>query len=221
MQLPQPIRMLLCEDQTLMREGLKTILELDGGEPPFQIVGEAGDGEEAVRLALRLLPDVVLMDVQMPKQSGVQSTAAISATLANTRVIILTTFDNDDYVFNAIKAGAVGYLLKDMPANELVATIRRIHEGESFIQPKIATKLLLELGRRGRLAKDSTVEEELSQRELDVLKLLAEGTSNRDIASQLVLAEGTVKNHVSNILYKLHAANRTQAARMARDLGLL
>ncbi len=218
----RPIRILICEDQTLMREGLKTILELDDGSPPFEIIGEAGDGEEAVRQASRLSPDIALMDIQMPKQNGVQATAAISATLPATRVIILTTFDNDDYVFEAIKAGAMGYLLKDTPGNELAATIRRVHLGESFIQAKVATKLLMEFGRRGPGEKGAQSEEEdLSQRELDVLKLLAQGASNRDIAARLILAEGTIKNHVSSILIKLHAANRTQAANMARERGLI
>lgn len=218
----RPIRILICEDQTLMREGLKTILELDDGAPPFDIIGEASDGEEAVRQASRLAPDIVLMDIQMPKQNGVQATAAISAILPATRVIILTTFDNEDYVFEAIKAGAMGYLLKDTPANDLAATIRRVRQGESFIQPQVATRLLMEFGRRGTGAKGaSDEEEELSQRELDVLKLLAQGASNRDIAARLVLAEGTIKNHVSSILLKLHAANRTQAANMARERGLI
>jgi DNA-binding NarL/FixJ family response regulator len=218
----QPIRILICEDQTLMREGLKTILELDGGEPPFEIIGEAADGEEAVRQARKLSPDVALMDIQMPRQNGVQATAAITTTLPATRVIILTTFDNDDYVFEAIKAGAMGYLLKDTPANELAATIRRVQQGESFIQPQVATKLLMEFGRRGTITRDQASEDEdLSQRELDVLKLLAQGASNREIASRLVLAEGTIKNHVSNILIKLHAANRTQAANLARERGFI
>lgn len=218
----RPIRILICEDQTLMREGLKTILELDGGEPPFEIIGEAADGEEAVLQARKLSPDVALMDIQMPRQNGVQATAAITTLLPATRVIILTTFDNDDYVFEAIKAGAMGYLLKDTPANELAATIRRVQQGESFIQPQVATKLLMEFGRRGAITKGQASEDEdLSQRELDVLKLLAQGASNREIASRLVLAEGTIKNHVSNILIKLHAANRTQAANLARERGLI
>jgi DNA-binding NarL/FixJ family response regulator len=218
----QPIRILICEDQTLMREGLKTILELDGGEPPFEIIGEAADGEEAVRQARTLSPDVALMDIQMPRQNGVQATAAITTTLPATRVIILTTFDNDDYVFEAIKAGAMGYLLKDTPANELAATIRRVQQGESFIQPQVATKLLMEFGRRGTITRGQASEDEdLSQRELDVLKLLAQGASNREIATRLVLAEGTIKNHVSNILIKLHAANRTQAATLARERGFI
>lgn len=222
MQQPSAIRLLICEDQTLMREGLKTILELDGGTPPFEIVGEAANGEEAVRQAKTLAPDVVLMDIRMPKQNGVQATAAITTSLPATRVIILTTFDNEDYVFEAIKAGAMGYLLKDTPATELAATIRRVYQGESFIQPTVATRLLMEFGKRSTLPKSAASEgEDLSQREQEVLKLLAQGASNREIAEHLVLAEGTVKNHVSSILIKLHAANRTQAAKLARERGLI
>ena len=222
-----PIRVLVCEDQTLMREGLRTVLDL---EPGFSVVGTAMDGAEAVRLAQVLRPDIVLMDVQMPRQNGVQATAAITARGLPSRVIILTTFDYEDYVFDAIKAGAVGYLLKDTPAAELAATIRRVHAGDSFIQPKVATKLLMEFGRKGggpAPAESSTPTsgelgpEQLSQREVDVLRLLAQGASNRDIADQLILAEGTVKNHVSSILMKLHANNRTQAANLARERGLI
>ncbi len=228
-----PIRLLLCEDQTLMRQGLRTVLDL---EPGFVVVGEAADGAEAVRLAAELRPDIILMDVQMPRQNGVQATAAITARGLPARVIILTTFDYEDYVFDAIKAGAVGYLLKDTPADELAETIRRVWAGESFIQPNVATRLLMEFGRRGGVggvggavargegrehASGMEAPDELSQREVDVLRLLAHGASNRDIAEQLVLAEGTVKNHVSSILMKLHAANRTQAANLARERGLI
>lgn len=225
------IRILLCEDQTLMRQGLRTVLDL---EPGFRVVGEAADGAEGVRLATQLQPDIILMDIQMPVQNGVQATAAITARGLSARVIILTTFDYEDYVFDAIKAGAVGYLLKDTPASELAETIRGVHAGESFIQPKVATKLLMEFGRRGVEASGAPraegrephppaaeAPEGLSQREVDVLRLLAQGASNRDIAERLVLAEGTVKNHVSSILMKLHAANRTQAANLARERGLI
>jgi two-component system response regulator DegU len=223
----RPIRLLICEDQTLMREGLRTVLEL---EPGFAVVGEAADGAEAVRQAEQLRPDVVLMDIQMPRQNGVQATAAITARGLPCRVVILTTFDYEDYVFDAIKAGAMAYLLKDTPAAELAATIRRVYAGEAFIQPKVATKLLMEFGRRGvegqrpPTREDGEAEgspEDLSQREVDVLRLLAQGASNREIAERLVLAEGTVKNYVSTILMKLHAANRTQAANLARERGLI
>src|ERR1051326_2321192 len=201
------IRILLCEDQTLMRQGLRTILEL---EPGLEVVGEAADGEGAVRQyhKLRALgngPDIVLMDIQMPHMSGVQATAEITNSNPAARVIILTTFDYEDYVFDAIKAGAMGYLLKDVPAEELMGTIRRVHAGEPSIQSKIANKLLIEFGRKGRQQAGQVrrpQREAVRPREIEILKLLAEGASNRKIAEQLTLAEGTVKNHVSNILSK-------------------
>lgn len=220
------IRILLCEDQTLMRQGLHTVLEL---EPGFEVIGEAANGEEAIAQYEVLHsqgkgPDIVLMDVQMPRKNGVQATAAITASHPEARVIILTTFDYEDYVFEAIKAGAMGYLLKDVPADELASTIRKVYRGEPFIQPKVASKLLVEFGRKGRAPSAQGAggpDEELSSREIEVLKLLTAGASNRDIADQLVLAEGTVKNHVSNILSKLHAENRTQAANVARERKII
>jgi len=233
------IHILLCEDQTLMRQGLRTILEL---EDDFVVVGEACDGEEAVQHYQALKqqgerPDVVLMDIQMPRMNGVEATAILTSQDPTARIIMLTTFDYEDYVFEAVKAGAMGYLLKDVPSHELAGTIRRVYAGEPFIQPKIATRLLMELGRKGRTTPTSPISstinapvpsipiaeeqspEELSLREIEVIKLLAAGASNREIADTLVLAEGTVKNHVSNILGKLHAENRTQAANMARKRG--
>lgn len=213
------ITLLIAEDQTLMREGLRTILELEDG---FAVVGLAADGEQAVAQALALRPDVVLMDVQMPRLDGVQATARIAAALPATRVIILTTFDYDEYVFDGLKAGARGYLLKDTPAAELLATIRRVHAGESIVQPSVATRLIVEFGRgRAGGAPPAPPYEPLSERELAVLRLLADGHSNRAIGQQLALAEGTVKNYVSLILDKLQAANRTQAARLAREQGLI
>jgi DNA-binding NarL/FixJ family response regulator len=208
------IRILLAEDQTLLRQGLRTILEL---EPGVTVVGEAADGEQAVRQAVTLQPDIVLMDIQMPERSGVEAAALITAACPRTRVIVLTTFDYDEYVFNAIKGGAMGYLLKDVPAPQLIDTIRRVHAGESFIQPSVASKVLLEYGRRPSLPPG----EELTEREREVLDFLAAGASNREIAERLFLAEGTVKNHVSNILGKLHAANRTHAVALAREQGLI
>jgi DNA-binding NarL/FixJ family response regulator len=209
----EPIRILLVEDQTLMRQGLRTILSL---EPGMEVVGEAADGEAGIRQALGLRPDVILMDVQMPGMSGIEAIAAICAVWPEARIIILTTFGRDEYVFQGIRAGAVGYLLKDAPADDLVQTIRRIHAGEVFIQPEIASRLLREL-----ITPQDWLAEPLSEREREVLVLVAQGYSNREIAERLVLAEGTVKNHVSNILGKLQVENRTQAADIARRHGLI
>jgi DNA-binding NarL/FixJ family response regulator len=207
------IRILIVEDQTLMRHGLRTILDL---EPGMEVIGEAATGEEGLRCALDLRPDVILMDVQMPGISGVEATAAITRAWPEARIIILTTFDRDDYVFQGVRAGALGYLLKDTPAEQLIATIQRIYAGEVFIQPEIASRALREL-----MHPETQPLEALSDREREVLVLLAQGLSNRDIAEKLVITEGTVKNHVSNVLGKLQAENRTQAADIARRRGLV
>lgn len=207
----EPMRILLVEDQTLMRQGLRTILDL---EPGLRVVGEASDGAAGLRLALALRPDVILRDVQLPKLSGIEATATICATWPQAKVIILTTFDRDDYVFHSVRAGAVGYLLKDVSATQLSDTIRRVHGGEVFIQPAIASRVLRELVRPQGSPLDT-----LSEREREVLVLLAQGVSNREIAEKLFITEGTVKNHVSSILTKLHAENRTRAADIARRHG--
>lgn len=209
----KPIRILLAEDQTLMRQGLKTILELESG---FEVAGEAEDGKSAVKLALQLRPDIILMDVQMPQMNGVEATAAICRAWPQARVIILTTFDRDDYVFQGVRAGAVGYLLKDLPSPKLIETIRRVHDGEIFIQPEIASRTL-----RAALHSPGDLIEPLTEREREVLVMLAQGIPNKEIADKLHLAEGTVKNHVSNILGKLQAQNRTEAADIARKRGLI
>ena len=209
----EPIRILIVEDQTLMRQGLKTILDL---EPGLRVAGEAADGEAGVRLALDLRPDVILMDVQMPVMDGIEATGAICAAWPEAKIIILTTFGRDDYVFQGVRAGALGFLLKDTPADDLIETVRRVHAGEPIIQPEIASRLLREL-----INPQDTPIERLSDREREVLVLVAQGQSNREIAESLVLAEGTVKNHVSNVLSKLQAENRTQAADIARRYGLL
>jgi DNA-binding NarL/FixJ family response regulator len=209
----EPIRILLVEDQTLMRQGLRTILDL---EPGLQVVGEAGDGERGMHMALDLRPDVILMDVQMPGMSGIEAIAAICVVWPEARIIILTTFRRDDYVYEGVRAGAVGFMLKDAPADYLIQTIHRVHAGEVFIQAEIASRMLREL-----IRPQAAPIEPLSDREQEVLILLAQGHANREIAEQLVLAEGTVKNHVSNILAKLQAENRTQAADIARRYGLI
>lgn len=207
------IRILIVEDQTLMRQGLRTILDL---EPGFSVIGEAVNGDDGMRQALALRPDVILMDVQMPVLNGVEATAALCGAWPAARIVILTTFDRDDYVFQAVRAGALGYLLKDTPAEQLIATLRHVAAGEAFIQPEIASRALREL-----MHPAAAAIEPLSDREREVLVLLAQGRSNREIAETLVITEGTVKNHVSNILAKLQAENRTQAADIARRRGLL
>ena len=207
------IRILLAEDQTLMRQGLKTLLEL---EPGLKVIAEAADGREAVKLALQLRPDITLMDVQMPNLNGVEATAEICRAWPEAKVIILTTFDRDDYVFQGVRAGAMGYLLKDLPAQKLFETIRKVHTGEPFIQPEIASRTL-----RASLHTAHDLIEPLSDREREVLVMLAQGIPNKEIADKLHIAEGTVKNHVSNILGKLQVQNRTQAADLARRRGLV
>jgi DNA-binding NarL/FixJ family response regulator len=207
------LRILLAEDQTLMRQGLKTILEL---EPGFRVAGEAEDGQAAVKFALHMRPDIILMDVQMPKLNGVEATAAICREWPEAKIIILTTFDRDDYVFQGVRAGARGYLLKDVPATQLIATINLVNTGETLIQPEIASRAL-----RTALHAPGELAEPLSEREREILVLLAQGVPNKEIAGKLHIAEGTVKNHVTNILGKLQAQNRTQAADIARRRGLI
>jgi DNA-binding NarL/FixJ family response regulator len=215
-----PIKLLVCEDQTLMRQGLVTILGL---EPGIQVVGEAGNGQEAIEKVAQLRPDVVLMDVQMPVMDGVEATQVITGRYAGTKVVILTTFDYEEYVFEGVKAGAMGYMLKDTPAPELASTIKRVHAGEKFIQPAVASKILFEFAKTGGTGRSSPVPdyEPLSEREIEITSRLAQGMSNREIADDLALAEGTVKNYVSTILAKLHAANRVQAINLARERKII
>jgi len=212
------INLLICEDQTLMRQGLVTILGL---EPGIEVVGEAGDGREAIEKVRELKPDIVLMDVQMPVMGGVEATRIITGEYPNTRIIILTTFDYEEYVFEGVKAGALGYMLKDTPAPELVSTIKRIYAGERFIQPAVASKLLFEFAKADQRKPINADFEPLSERETTIISRLAQGMSNREVAEDLALAEGTVRNHVSNILSKLHAANRVQAINLARQHKLI
>ncbi len=214
------IRILLVDDQQLFREGLRTLLSV---QPGFEVVGEAGNGEEALRLAAMLHPQVVLMDVRMPVLDGVAATRRLRAALPECRVIVLTTFDDDEYVFEALRVGAVGYLLKDAPSEKLFEAIRLAARGESFLQPSVAAKVVAEFARLAGQApaRSQPLPSPLSDRELDILRLLATGASNRDIAAQLVITEGTVKNHITNILVKLGVSDRTQAALKAKDLGLV
>jgi DNA-binding NarL/FixJ family response regulator len=215
-----PIRILLVDDQALFRESLHAFLSL---QPEFQVVGEAVNGEQALRQVGTLKPDVILMDVRMPVMDGVEATLHLHKSHPTCRVIMLTTFDDDEYVFEALRNGAVGYLLKDISADKLFEAIRAAARGESFLQPSIAAKVVEEFARMSRYTPESTkyLLEKLSPRELEILRLIAQGSSNREIATRLFISEGTVKNHVTEILGKLGVTDRTQAALKARDLGLL
>ncbi|MBN1955552.1 MAG: response regulator transcription factor [Anaerolineae bacterium] len=210
------LRVLLVDDQALFREGLRALLS---SQPDLHVVGEAGDGEEALRQADRLRPDVVLMDLHMPLLDGVAATKRLRAAQPGCRVIALTTFDDDAYVFDALRAGAVGYLLKDVPSSGLFEAIRAAARGESFLQPVVAARLVAEFARLSKPEPGAPVEA-LSERERQVLRLLADGATNRDIAARLCITVGTVKNHVTSILGKLGVSDRTQAALKARDMGL-
>jgi DNA-binding NarL/FixJ family response regulator len=214
------IRILLVDDQALFREALRTLLS---AQPDLEVVGEAANGEEALVAAARLRPGVVLMDLRMPLLDGVAATRRLQALAPACKVIVLTTFDDDEYVFEGLRAGAVGYLLKDTPSAKLFEAIRAAARGESFLQPSIAAKVVAEFARLSRrpAAPSEPLVEPLSERELEILRLVARGDSNRAIAAALVIAEGTVKNHVTSILSKLQVQDRTQAALKARDLGLL
>ncbi|MBM4422086.1 MAG: response regulator transcription factor [Chloroflexi bacterium] len=214
------IRALLVDDQSLFREGLRTLLSI---QPDIEVVGEAANGEEAIRLAEKLTPSVILMDLQMPALDGAAATRRIHAAHPECRVIVLTTFDDDERVFEGLRAGAVGYLLKDAPSEKLVEAIRAAARGESFLQPSVAAKVVAEFARLAAKpsAQSEPLVEPLSDREIEVLKLIANGASNKEIAAQLVIAEGTVKNHVTNILGKMGVRDRTQAAMKAKELGLL
>ncbi len=213
------IRILIADDQSLFREGLHTLLSV---QPEFEVVGEAGNGEEVLRLAAEHLPDVVLMDLRMPGIDGVSATRTLHEKFPDIKVIVLTTFDDDEDVFEGLRAGAVGYLLKDVSSGKLFEAIRAAAKGEYFLLPSITAKIVSEL-RRVSIPGPKHVElvEPLSGRETEILKLVSNGMSNRQIAEVLVISEGTVKNHLSNILAKLSARDRIQAVEIARRVGLV
>ena len=208
------IRVLICDDHAILRKGIRALLST---EPDIQVVGEACDGQEVLAQVEALEPDVVLMDLVMPKMDGIEATRRLTGQGAWTRVLVLTSFAADDKVFPAIKAGALGYILKDSGPDDLVQAIRQVHRGEPSLEPEIARKVLFELAHPPQRP---PTPDPLTEREMDVLRLIAQGKSNRDIAEDLVLAELTVRTHVSNILGKLHLASRTQAALYALKEGL-
>ncbi len=218
------IRVLIVDDHAMVRQGLRTFLELqDGGPLPIEVAGEASNGLEAVELAGRLEPDIVLLDLVMPQMDGIQATSRIIECSPESRVIILTSFGEEERVLPAIRAGAQGYLLKDIPPAELVQAVREAYLGKVQLHPEVARKLMAvaaakEEPRPSRAGE--TTEENLTEREREVLALIADGRNNREIAEKLVISEKTVKTHVRNILDKLHLDDRTQAAIYALRHGL-
>jgi len=208
------IRVLIVDDHPVVRRGLRTLL---GSESGFEPIGEAIDGAEAVNLARSLQPDVILLDMVMPRKNGLEAINEIKHENPEARILVLTSFAEDEKVFPAIKAGALGYLLKDSSPEELLEAIRNVYQGQSSLHPTIARKLINELKQPAELTAAQTT---LTDREVEVLKLVARGFTNQEIADRLVLSEWTVRTHVRNILEKLHLANRTQAALYALKEGL-
>jgi NarL family two-component system response regulator LiaR len=208
------IRVLVADDHAIVRKGIRALLAT---EPDIEVIGEAENGREAVTEVERLRPDVILMDLVMPEMDGIEAIRRITARQPEARILVLTSFAADDKVFPAIKAGALGYLLKDSGPEELVQAIHQVSRGESSLHPTIARKLLQELSHP---SEQPPTPDPLTEREVEVLRLVARGQSNQEIADQLVISEATVRTHVSNILSKLHLASRTQAALYALREGL-
>jgi NarL family two-component system response regulator LiaR len=207
------IRVLTADDHDLVRRGLHALFEITSG---IELVGEAVDGLDAIEKARQLQPDVILLDLVMPRMGGIEAIQRIRVENPNARILVLTSFAEDDQVFSAVKSGALGYVLKDSSPDDLLEAIRDVYRGEPSLQPNIARKLLREISRP---ADRELIEDPLTDREIEVLKLVARGLSNQEIADELVISEGTVRFHVSNILDKLHLANRTQAALYALREG--
>ncbi|MFJ7209212.1 response regulator [Streptomyces sp. NPDC098789] len=228
-----PVRVLVVDDQELVREGIASLL---GIQPGVSVVGTASDGRRAVEAAVAHRPDVALVDVRMPGMDGIETTAVLTARVPSCRIVMLTTFDDQDYVARALRAGAVGYLLKNLPSAELARSVRLVHAGVAQLDASVMARLAASLAAPDPAASSTPVaasvrtavgpvppepSQNLTGREVDVLRLIAGGSTNREIASRLYLSEGTVKNHISRILGRLGLRDRTQAALYARDHGLL
>ena len=213
----KPIRVLIADDQALMRTGFRMILD---AQDDIEVVGEAIDGADAIRGFRRLSPDVVVMDVRMPAMDGIEATRRLSALERPARVLILTTFDLDEYVYEALRAGASGFLLKDRPPEELVAAVRVVSSGEALLAPSVTRRLIEEFARRAPAVKPTELDE-LTEREREVLVLMARGLSNAEIAKALFVAETTVKTHVGRVLHKLGLRDRAQAVVLAYESGLV
>jgi DNA-binding NarL/FixJ family response regulator len=216
----KPIRILIVDDQELFREALCTLLSV---QEDFNIVAQAGNGEEAVRMAVYHQPDVILMDLRMPVMDGAAATRRIRDNLVDPKIIVLTTFDDDDSIYDGLSAGAVGYLLKDASPGQLYEAIRAASRGEYFLLPKITARVVAEYSKMTKPSQNRLEGEFpfLSRRELEILNFASKGASNREIAEQLVIAEGTVKNHMRSILGKLEVKDRMQAVLKAKELGII
>ncbi len=212
------IRVLVCDDQAVVRDGLEMSLNVD---PLIEVVGLAENGAQALELAVKTKPDLILMDLKMPGMSGIQATQEIRKKFPEIKILVLTTFTDDAWVYDAVRSGADGYLLKDTPRAELIAAIKGTMAGESYINPAVGRKLLTLAAQAPDTQKSAKIEMELSQREIDVLKLIARGLNNAEIAERLYLSRGTIKNHVSSILSKLGVTDRTQAAILAVKSGIV
>lgn len=211
----EQIKVLIADDHPVVREGLFAMLSR---QPDFKVVGEAKDGVEAVEMARRLNPDVVLMDLRMPEMDGVEAMRQIKSTNPDIKFIILTTYSDDEYIFSGLEAGARAYLLKDAPREELFKAIRAVHKGESLIQPVVASKLI---DRFAELSRRAPSGEQLTERELEILQLMAKGAANKEISAQLSISESTVKTHISNIFQKLGVNDRTEAVTEALRRGII